>query len=165
VSSSTVVTPIRLYPLHCTLYLCTPTLTRRHLQALVALSHALVSDISFQFLRCALHWLQLRQLLKLPISLRNPWKFFFVHLILSVRSWPKLPQHSISNTFVLLLVFLSHFSHSSRPWAQPIDFYINCCRLTLFAHFYFCVSYFDLQTSFFCQNPISPFVFPCTTLL
>jgi hypothetical protein len=41
-----VVTPIRLYPLYCTLYLCTLTLTRRHLQALVAL----VSDIfSLQF--------------------------------------------------------------------------------------------------------------------
>ncbi len=32
------VTPIRLYPLYCTLYLCTLTLTRWQLQALVALS-------------------------------------------------------------------------------------------------------------------------------
>ncbi len=43
VPPSTVVTPIRLYPLYCTLYLC--TLTRLHLQALVALSFAFVSEI------------------------------------------------------------------------------------------------------------------------
>ncbi len=60
VPPSTVVTLIRLYPLYCTLYLCTPTLTRRHLQALVALSFALVSDIFAPILQCTLHWLQLR---------------------------------------------------------------------------------------------------------
>ncbi len=56
----------------CTVH-CTSVhpLTRRHLQALVALFHALVSDISFQSLQCALHWLQFRKLLKLPTSLRS----------------------------------------------------------------------------------------------
>jgi hypothetical protein len=42
------VTPIRLHPLYCTLYLCTLTLTSQHLQALVAFSLAFVSD-SFRF--------------------------------------------------------------------------------------------------------------------
>ena len=44
-------TPIRLYPLHCTLYCCThtPTLTRRQSSALVALSPAFVSDFCFNF--------------------------------------------------------------------------------------------------------------------
>ena len=154
------VTPTRLYPLHCTLYLCTPTLTRRHLQALVALLHALVSDISFQFLRCALHWLQLRKLFKLSISLRN-------HTICCLISfcW-KLTEATTTLNFehvCFIARILSHFSHSSRPWAQPTDF-IDCCCLTLFAHFYFCVLYFDLQTFFFYPNPIGPFMTPCTTL-
>ncbi len=49
--ASTVVTPIRLYPLHCTLYCCTltPTLTRRQSSALVALSPAFVSYFCFKF--------------------------------------------------------------------------------------------------------------------
>jgi hypothetical protein len=34
-----------LYPLYCTLYLCTFTLTRQQLQALVALSFAFISDV------------------------------------------------------------------------------------------------------------------------
>ncbi len=46
---STVVTPIRLYPVFCTMYLCTLTLTRWQLQVLVTLSFAFVSDVSFQF--------------------------------------------------------------------------------------------------------------------
>ncbi len=134
-SPSTVVTPIRLYPLHCTLYLCTPTLTRQHLQALVALFHALVSDISFQFLRCALHWLQLCKLLKLPISLGN-------HKNLSSHSfcW-KLTEATTTLNFehiCFITRILSNSSHSSRPWAQPTDF-INCC----------------------CFNPVHPFLLLC----
>ncbi len=160
-SPSTVVTPTRLYPLHCTLYLCTPTLIRRHLQALVALLHALVSDISFQFLRCALHWLQLRKLFKLSISLRN-------HTICCLISfcW-KLTEATTTLNFehvCFIARILPFSSHSSRPWAQPTDFY----RLLPFnpvCPFYFCVSYFDLQTFLFCPNSISPFVSLCTTLL
>ncbi len=45
------VTPIRLYPLHCTLYCCTltPTLTHQQSSALVALSPAFISDF------CSVH--------------------------------------------------------------------------------------------------------------
>jgi hypothetical protein len=57
VPPSTVVTPIRLYPLYCTLYFC--TLTCWQLAAQVPLSFAFVSDIFVPFLQCALHWLQL----------------------------------------------------------------------------------------------------------
>jgi hypothetical protein len=72
--SSTVVTPIRLYPLYCTLYLC--TLTRQQLHVLVALSSAFVSDISIQILQCALYWLQLNKCFLRLISLRNQQTFF-----------------------------------------------------------------------------------------
>ena len=150
-------TPTRLYPLHCTLYLCTPTLTRRHLQALVALFHALVSDISFQFLQCPLHWLQLRKLLKLPTSLRSH-KF-----VIAFFCW-KLTEATTTLNFehvCFIARFWSFFSHSSRPWAQPTDF-IDCCCLTLFARFYFCVSYSDLQALYFCPIPILFHVPPCT---
>jgi hypothetical protein len=68
----TVVTPIRLYPLYCTLYPCTLTLTRRQLQALVALSFAFVSEVFILILQCALHWLQLSKRFSLTIPLRNP---------------------------------------------------------------------------------------------
>ncbi len=63
------VTPIRLYPLNCTLYCC--TLTRRQPSALVALSSAFVSDFLFQVLQCTLHWLQLSQHFLFAISFRN----------------------------------------------------------------------------------------------
>ncbi len=61
--TSTVVTPIRLYPLYCTLYYCilTLTLTCRQPSALVALSFALVSDFVLKILQCTLHQLQLSQ--------------------------------------------------------------------------------------------------------
>jgi hypothetical protein len=49
-----------MYPLYCTLYLC--ALTRRHLQALVALSFAFVVTFFASISRCALHWLRLRKL-------------------------------------------------------------------------------------------------------
>jgi hypothetical protein len=62
VLASTVVTPIRLDPLYCTLYFCTLTPTCQQPSAPVALSAALVSDFLFQVLQqCALHWLQLSQ--------------------------------------------------------------------------------------------------------
>ncbi len=102
VPPSIVVTPIRLYPLYCTLYPCTLTLTCRHLQALVAFSFAFISNIFASISWCTLYWLQLHKLFLLPISLRNLQTFCF---ILFVGSCPELPQHSILNTFVFLLVF------------------------------------------------------------
>ncbi len=100
-------------------------------------------------LRCTLHWLQLRKLSKLQISLRNLQIFCF---ILFVGSWPELPQQSILNTFVLSFVLChivaSFFLHSSRPWAEPTDLISSFLPLTLFVNFFLCVSYFDLQISF-----------------
>ncbi len=49
--ASTVVTPIRLYPLYCTLYYC--TLTRRQPSAPVTLSSAFVIYFCFKF--CSVH--------------------------------------------------------------------------------------------------------------
>jgi hypothetical protein len=76
---STAVIPTRLYPLYCTLYLC--TLTRRHLQAQVALSFAFVSDLFASMLQCALDWLQLSKCFSLTISLRNLQTFVLFFLL------------------------------------------------------------------------------------
>ncbi len=76
VPPSRVVKPIRLYPLYCTLYLC--TLTSQHVQVLVALSFAFVSNVFVSFLQCALHWLQLSRCFSLTTSLRNLPTFYFV---------------------------------------------------------------------------------------
>jgi hypothetical protein len=113
-----------LYPLYCTLYLCTLTLTRRHLQALVALSLAFVSDI-FRFnstVYCTLHWLQLRRLFSLPIMLRNLHTFCF---ILFVGSWAgattALNFEHVRFLTHILLYCCQFFLYSFRPWAviQP----------------------------------------------
>jgi hypothetical protein len=160
VPPSTVVTLIRLYPLYCTLYLCTLTLTRRHPQALVALSFTFVSEFFASISRCTLHWLQLRKLFLLLVSLRNLQTFCF---ILFVGSWPELPQHSILNTFVFSLVFcciVASFSCTVFDPGLPSNpahrFSIRYLSLTLYVHFILCVSYFDLQI---------PFLFnPCLAL-
>jgi hypothetical protein len=59
--TSTVVTPIRSYPLYCTPHYCTLTLTltRRQPSALVALSFTFISDFVLKILQCILHRLQL----------------------------------------------------------------------------------------------------------
>jgi hypothetical protein len=59
VLASTMVTPIRLYSLYCTLYFC--TLTHWQPSVPATLSSAFVSDFLFQVLQCALHRLQLSQ--------------------------------------------------------------------------------------------------------
>jgi hypothetical protein len=106
VITSTVVTPIRLYPLHCTLYCCTltPTLTRRQSSALVALSPAFVSDFLFQVLQCTLDWLHLSQHCLLTISFRN--QQFFSKFIFLLEVSRELPQCSTLNTFFVALNFL-----------------------------------------------------------
>ncbi len=126
-------TPTRLYPLHCTLYLCTPTLTRRHLQALVALFHALVSNISFQFLQCALHWLQLRKLLKLSTSLRSH-KFVISFFLWKLTEATKTLNFERLFYCLYLIVFLAQFSTLGSAH--------RLYRLLLF-------------------NPVCPFLFVC----
>jgi hypothetical protein len=114
-----VVTPIRLYPLHCTLYCC--TLTRRQSTAPVALSSAFISDFFFKVLQCTLHWLQLSQHFSLAISFRNQQFLSKFSFLLEVSK--ELPQRSTLNPFFVALSFLVVRLHS----------------LTLFALVFFCV--------------------------
>jgi hypothetical protein len=102
--------------------------------------------------QCALHWLQLCKLFLLPISLRNLQTFYF---ILSVGSWPELPQHSVLNTFLFSLIFcciVASFSCTAFDPGLPSNpahsFSIRFLPLTLFFCFILCVSYFNLQISF-----------------
>ncbi len=124
---STVVTRIRLYPLNCTLYLC--TLTHWQLQALVALSFAFVSEVFIPILQCALHWLQLNKRFSLTIPLRNPQIFFFVFLC-----W-KLAVATTALNFehvnFIARIFVSFFC-AVRPWAdiQPSTYF--CIRFLIF---------------------------------
>jgi hypothetical protein len=66
-----------LYPLYCTLQLC--TLAHRKLHTLVALSPTFVSDTFIQLLRCTFHWLQLNKRVLLLILLRDQQTFFHIH--------------------------------------------------------------------------------------
>jgi hypothetical protein len=128
VLTSTVVTPIRLYPLHCTLYCCTltPTLTRRQSSALVTLSSAIVSDFLLQVLQCSLYWLQLSQHFLLAISFKNqkffPNSFFCWKWVESCHNAWLWTRHSL-----LLIFSLS-----------------TCAVSTLLALIFFCVSHFSL---------------------
>ncbi len=72
---------------HCTLYLCTLTLTHRHLQALVAFSFAFKVKFLVPILQCALHWLQLSKSFSLMFLLRNLQTFYFVFLLEVGRSY------------------------------------------------------------------------------
>ncbi len=110
---------------------------------------------------CTLHWLQLRKLFLLLISLRNLQTFCF---ILSVGSWLELPQHSNLNMFVFSLIFcciVARFSCTvfdpGLPSNPAHSFSIKFLPLTLFVCFILCVSYFNLQIYFLFN--------PCLTLL
>jgi hypothetical protein len=136
--SSKVVTPIQLYPLYCTLYFC--TLARRQPQMLVALSSAFVSDISFQILQCALHWLQLLKCFLLQISLRNHQSFSFQ---LCSFCWKLVKATTALNCWTShsCLYFSISVLRSFRPWAdiQPswahifVSGYFNPIRRTYFS--------------------------------
>ncbi len=107
------VTPIRLYPLHCTLYYCTltPTLTRRQLSAPVTISPAFVSDFCFKF--CSVHSIGytfhstfcLRFRLEISSS-------FFPNSVFLLEVRRELPQRSTLNTFFVALSFLVARMHS-----------------------------------------------------
>ncbi len=159
-SSSIVVTLIRLYPLHCTLY------THTHTSASTGTSRSLSRPRKWyfrsQFLRCALHWLQLRKLLKLPISLRNPTNFFVSFFLLEVdRSYHNTQFRTRLFYCSYFVTFLAQFS----TLGSAHRFLYQLLPFNPVFTFLFFVSYFDLQTFFSCSNPISPYVFPCTTLL
>ncbi len=151
------VTPTKLYPLYCTLYLC--TLTHRQL---VTLSPAFVSDI----LQSALHWLQLIKC----FSLTNQQTFIFKK---STNLYFKKINKPFPNSFFLLEVgrsyhsaqfwthislhvFCPFFLRSFRPWADIHPSSHFCIRLflTLLVIFIFCVSHSNPQfTVVFSFNP------------
>ncbi len=135
--TSTVVTPIRLYPLHHTLYCCTltPTLTRRQSSVPVALSPSFVSDILFQVLQCTLHWLHLSPHFLLTISFRNQ-QFF-----------PNSFSVGSKQRATTALDF-EHFFHCSQ------FSYCSLHSLTLFALTFLCVSHSNLVI--FCSVPNLP---------
>jgi hypothetical protein len=109
-----VVTPIRLYPLHCTLYCCTltPTLTRWQPSALVALSPAFVSDFCFAVYTPLA---TIFTAFSLAISFRNQQFFSKFSFLLEVSR--ELPQRSTLNTFFVALSFLVIRLHSLTLFA------------------------------------------------
>jgi hypothetical protein len=142
VLTSTVLTPIRLYLLPCTLYCC--TLTRRQPSALVALSSAFVSDSLFQVLQCTLQWLQLSQHFSLAISFIN--QQFFSKFIFLLEVSRELPQRSTLNTLpVALSIFIIHL-HSSALFA-----------LTFFRVSHFSLLIFVLSQT--CHTFVNSFIF------
>ncbi len=137
------VTPIRLYPLHCTLYCCTltPTLTRQKSSVLVALSPAFVSDFCFK--TCSVHSIgyNFHSTFSLAISFRNQQFSSKFSFLLEVSG--ELPQRSTLNTFFVALSFLS----------------VVCLHsLTLFALAFLCVPHFRQFTQSFAPQWIPFFV-------
>jgi len=112
-----VVTPIRLYPLHCTLYCCThtPTLTRRQSSALVALSPAFVSDFCFNF--CSVHSIGYNFHSTFCLQFRSEINSFFSKFSFLLEVSRELPQRSTLNTFFRCSQFLTVRSHSLTLFA------------------------------------------------
>jgi hypothetical protein len=129
------VTPIRLYPLHCTLYCCTltPTLTHRQSSALVALSPAFVSDFCFNFR--SVHSIGYNFHSTFHLRFRLEVKSFFPKFSFLLEVSRELPQRSTLNTFFRCSQF------SRCPFVQ----------LTLFAlAFFVCATFSSV-------HPILPY--------
>ncbi len=110
------VTPTRLYPLHCTLYSCTLklTLTRRQSSAPVALSSAFVG-VFFCFKFCSVHSIgyNFHSTFSLAISFRNQQFLSKFSFLLEVSR--ELPQRSTLNTFFRCSQFSRCSLHSFNP--------------------------------------------------
>ncbi len=128
--ASTVVTPIRLYPLYCTLYFCTLTLTCRQLSAPVASSSAFVSDFMLKFCSVDSNAYNFHSIFSLAISFRNQ-QFFQKPVFLSCWKYAGSYHNSRLRTcFLVALKFLIVRLHSLTLFAltflciafQPIDF-------------------------------------------
>ncbi len=119
------VTPIRLYPLYCTLNYCTLTLTITHWQpsALVALSFAFVSDFVSRF----------------RLEINN----FFSNSFFLLEVSRELPQCSTLNTHSLFVFFHCSFEQFSTP-----SHIVVSVILTLFALTILCVSHSNLHLIF-----------------
>ena len=144
------VTPIRLYPLHCTLYCCThtPTLTRRQSSALVALSPAFVSDFCFNF--CSVHSIgyNFHSTFWLAISFRNQQFFSKYSFLLEVSR--ELPQRSTLNTFFVALSFLVVRLHSLTLFA--LAFFFVCATFSS-VHPIFCPTVDSIICSSWAEYP------------
>ncbi len=112
------VTPIRLYLLHCTLYCC--TLTRRQSSVLVALSPAFVSDFCFKF--CSVHSIGYNFHSTFHLRFRLEINSFFFPIQFSVGS-----KQRATTTLDFEHVFrCSHFSRCSFAQFNPVRSCIFC---------------------------------------
>ncbi len=122
------VTPIRLYPLHCTLYCWTLTLTCRQSSALVALSPPFVSDFCFKF--CSVHSIGYNFHSTFHLRFRLEINSFLSKFSFLLEVSKELPLRSTLNTFFVALSFLVLRLHS----------------LTLFALAFFCVCHIFISS-------------------
>jgi hypothetical protein len=130
-----VVTPIRLYPLYCTLYYC--TLTHWQPSALVALSFAFVGDFVLKF--CSIHSVSysFHTTFSLVISLRN-------HQLFSVGS----KQRATTMLDLEHVTRCSYFFRCSfAQFSTPAHVSVSVI-LTLFALTFLCVSHSNLHLIF-----------------
>ncbi len=136
-------TPTRLYPLYCTLYLCTLTLTHRHLQALVNVFRSnskVCTSLATTF--------------RLRFCLEIYKLFFLVFFLLDVdRSYHS--THFL-NTFTSLIVFLFALFWAAFDPEQTYNpahiLHIRFLFLTLSVSFIFACPFRTYRT-FFCFNP------------
>ncbi len=136
-------TPIRLYPLYCTLYYCklTLTLTCRQPSAPVALSFAFVSD--FVSKSRSVHSIDynFHSTFALAISFRNQqFLFKFIFLLEVSRKTTTLDFEHVTR-----YLYFSLFS---------------CAVATLFALTFLCVSHSSLQLIMFCSKLATPLTLP-----
>ncbi len=127
--ASTVVTPIRLCLLYCTLYYCTLTLTLTHRQpsALVALSFAFVSDFVFKF--CSVHFIGYNFHSTSRLRFRLEIISIFPNSVVSVGSKQRATisldiKHFARCSFLLLL-----FCAVTSPWLPGTPAHIYGIRL------------------------------------
>ncbi len=122
------VTPIRLYPLHCTLYYCvlTLTLTRWQSSALVTLSPAFVSD--FCFMSCSVHSIGYNFHSTFHLRFRLEINSLFFQIQFSVGS----KQRAITTLDFEHVFRCSQFSRCSFAQFNPVRSYIFFCVCHIF---------------------------------
>jgi hypothetical protein len=107
---------MRLYPLYCTLYYCTLTLTFTHCQpsALVALSFTFVSDSVFKFYSVHFIGYNFHSTFRLQFHLEII--SFFPNSVFLLEVSRELPQCSILNTLPIASIFSLLLCAVSSPW-------------------------------------------------
>jgi hypothetical protein len=158
--ASTLVTPIRFYPLYCTLYCCalTLTLTRRKPSALVTLSFAFISDTVFKFcsVLCISYNFHSTFRLRFCLELIS----FFPNSVFLLEVGRELPQRSIFEHITGCSYFRCCFAQIPAPgWRTPhhtyfVSGYFNPVCYSIFV----CVSRSSLHFDFlFCSKLATPF--------